>query len=126
MPYFERHFTVAEANALLPELRHLFTQIHELWADLPEADEAAQPVLQAAGTNGGGSASRYLNLQRDLEQLIGRIQERGILVKDLERGLVDFPHWRADQEVFLCWELSEEEVGYWHPLETGYAGRRRV
>ncbi len=52
------------------------------------------------------------------------LSEAGIQVKDLEAGLVDFPHLRQGEEVFLCWKLGEETIGYWHELESGFAGRK--
>jgi hypothetical protein len=54
---------------------------------------------------------------------MGELEAVEVVLKDLERGLVDFPALRDDREVFLCWEESEDEVGFWHELETGYAGR---
>jgi len=49
--------------------------------------------------------------------------KREIQVKDLDRGLIDFPAMREGREVFLCWERGEDDIGFWHELETGYAGR---
>ena len=57
---------------------------------------------------------------------MGELHELGILVKDLDSGLVDFPCRREDEDVLLCWRLGEEEVAFWHRLEDGYAGRRPV
>jgi hypothetical protein len=55
---------------------------------------------------------------------IEELQELGVLVKDLDRGLVDFPCVHRGRELLLCWQLGEDEVGYWHGLEDGFAGRR--
>ena len=55
---------------------------------------------------------------------IGEIQAMGVLVKDLDTGLVDFPGQRAEQDILLCWQLGEDEVAFWHGLEDGYAGRQ--
>ena len=52
------------------------------------------------------------------------LQELGLLVKDLDEGLVDFPALRGDEEVLLCWRLGEEEVAFWHTLGDGFAGRK--
>ena len=58
------------------------------------------------------------------QEILRDLAEAGIEVKDVGRGLVDFPHLREGQEVFLCWELGEETVSYWHEIEAGYAGRK--
>ena len=51
-------------------------------------------------------------------------QALGVLVKDLDRGLVDFPALRDGEEVLLCWQVGEGEIAYWHGLEEGFAGRK--
>lgn len=126
MRLFAKHFTVEEANALIPFLREKFAQIHALLPPLIERREKMKPIFRAARRNGGGGGdSRYLDLSLQVQRHIAEILQKGVLIKDLERGLVDFPALRGDQEVFLCWELKEaDEVRYWHDLFSGYAGRR--
>ncbi len=63
-------------------------------------------------------------LQMNLQ--LRRIQELGVVVKDFDRGLVDFPHLRGGREVFLCWELDEDDIEFWHDLDCGYADRERL
>jgi hypothetical protein len=127
MPQFERHFSVEEANDLLPELRQLIGGIKALRDSVAVEWERAQPVLKAAGQNGGGKeASGYISDLTRLNVSLRDLHRRGVVMKDLDRGLIDFPHWRDGQEVFLCWELSEDRVGFWHDLETGYQGRKPI
>ena len=125
MAHFEKYFTVEEANALLPELRDLLLQLKTLRDQLVVSWEQAMPVLRAAPTNGGGKeAHPYLTDLYHLNSRIRQLAQTGVQLKDVERGLVDFPAWREDREVFLCWRLGEEQVSYWHELETGFAGRK--
>jgi hypothetical protein len=127
MPQFERHFSVQEANDLLPELRDLLLGVREVRQSLIVEWERAQPVLRAASTNGGGKeASGYVSELTRLNLLLQEFNRRGVIIKDFERGLVDFPHWRDGREVLLCWELSEERVQFWHEVESGYAGREPI
>jgi len=125
MSQFQKHFTVEEANRLLPELRQLLTAIQGLRQKLVVDVEGAGPVLRALDTNGGGKEIHpYLN---DVHALNGRLQhllQLGVQLKDLDRGLVDFPAWRGGEEILLCWHLGEERVAYWHDLESGIAGRQ--
>lgn len=127
MPHFEKHFTVAEANALLPEIRELLAQIAAIRDRLVIDWQNAVPVLRAARMNGGGPATNaYLT---DIHQMNARLIHfagMGIELKDLEQGLIDFPAWRGDREVFLCWKLNESEVAFWHDLEAGFAGRQAI
>jgi hypothetical protein len=59
-----------------------------------------------------------------LHELLEDLEKRSIIVRDLERGLVDFPALRDGREVFLCWEEGEPDIAYWHDLDAGYAGRQ--
>ena len=58
-----------------------------------------------------------------LRAALVRLQEAEVVLRDLDRGLVDFPSIRDDREVYLCWVEGEDEIGYWHDLEAGFAGR---
>ena len=83
--------------------------------------------MKAAGGNGGGKeASGYVSDLTRLNVLLQDFTRRGVIIKDFDRGLVDFPHMRDGREVLLCWELSEDQVRFWHDLETGYAGREPI
>jgi hypothetical protein len=118
---------VEEANDLLPELRRLLGGIRDVRKSLVVEWERAQPVLKAAGTNGGGEeASGYVSDLTRLNALLQELNRQGVLIKDFDRGLVDFPHWRDGREVLLCWELSEERVRFWHDVESGFAGREPI
>jgi hypothetical protein len=123
---FKRHFTVEEARAELPRLRLLFGQIHSARAQMLAAERALGRQLEAGGDIGGETVVALIGALSDIYQTVGRISRRGILIKDIDRGLVDFPHWRHGEEVFLCWELEEDDIEFWHGLDAGYAGRERL
>jgi hypothetical protein len=120
----ERHFTLEEANALLDELSTLLHGLREARDELADADAHAA-LAEAASTNGGGRPGRqvgeaFLKLRR----LLLAIQEAGIVVRDIDRGLIDFPAIRGGEEVYLCWELGEDRVAWWHEVDAGYGGRQ--
>jgi hypothetical protein len=105
-------------------LGRLLTEIQAVREKLVVDFEQAKPVLRAARTNGGGrEANALLDSVHRLNARLHAIVDLGVQVKDLDRGLVDFPAWREDREVFLCWHLGEREVAYWHDLESGFSGR---
>ena len=127
MAHFEKHFTVEEADALLPELRELLGKIRSLRDSLIVDWEAAAPVVQAVPMNGGGrEANPYLSDLHAINGRVRRLVEMGVQLKDVDRGLVDFPAWREDREVLLCWHLGEDAVRYWHDLESGFPGRQPI
>jgi hypothetical protein len=119
----ERHFTQEEANALLPQLTTLLTRLREAKDELTDT-EAHEVLSEAASTNGGGEQGRQVGVAfLEVRQLLETVERAGIVLRDIDRGLVDFPALIDDREIYLCWELGEDEVGYWHDLEGGYGGR---
>jgi hypothetical protein len=69
---------------------------------------------------------RKMGAVRTLQQSVEEIQETGCLIKDLEEGLLDFPAMLGDREVYLCWKLGETKIEYWHHVDDGFAGRKRI
>ena len=127
MAQFEKHFTVEEASALLPELREILAAIRTARDHLVVDVESAIPVLRKAKLNGGGKeAGAYLEDVQQLNERLERLSELGVQIKDIDKGLVDFPHWRGDEEGFLCWHLGEDEIRYWHSIDSGFAGRQPI
>ena len=119
----QRHFTLAEANAELEEVRPMLLRLREARDRLTDA-EPHEVLAEAAPGNGGGEAGRQVGEAfLEVRDLLADLQERGIQVRDVDRGLIDFPAIREGREVYLCWELGEEEIGYWHELDAGYRGR---
>jgi hypothetical protein len=120
----QRHYSVEQANAALDFVAERLQRLRS--ARLQLEDEDARAALgEAAPSNGGGAPGRvvsdaFLQLQRAL----GDLQEMEIVLRDLERGLVDFPALRDGQEIYLCWEEGEDEIAFWHDEDSGYAGRQ--
>ena len=122
---FPRLFTVEEANALLPRLRKLLGDVALRRDAMREKAPHLQPILESAGANGGGRiGSEYGVEAYKLYLAISRIRELGVILKDLDMGLLDFPHERDGRVVFLCWHPPEERIAFWHELEAGYPGRQ--
>ena len=122
----ERHFTVDEANALIAEVEPMMRALRQARDRLTDS-ELHELLSEAAPGNGGGGPGRevgeaFLEVRKTLTGL----QELGLVIRDLDRGLVDFPAIIDGREVYLCWELGEAEIEYWHDLESGYGGRRRL
>ena len=117
-----KHYTIEEANALLPYLAPALVELREKWE---EADELQRDRTRAAMSNGGPAHARDGTEVLDrVAELMERIQGWGILLRDLGSGLVDFPTEMDGEEAFLCWRLGEPEVAHWHPAGEGFGGRR--
>jgi hypothetical protein len=120
----ERHFTAEEANALLPGLTELLGQLREARDELTDA-EAHELLSDAAPGNGGGETGRQVGVAfLEVRRMLGALEESGVVLRDVDRGLVDFPALIDGREVYLCWELGEDEVAHWHDISSGYGGRR--
>jgi hypothetical protein len=119
----ERHFTLEEANALLPQLTTLLGQLRDSKEELIDA-EAHDALSEAAPTNGGGEEGKQVGVAfLEVRRLLETVERAGIVLRDIDTGLVDFPALLDGREIYLCWELGEDEVGFWHELEGGYGGR---
>ncbi len=120
----QRHYTLEEAQLMLAEVEPMVRKLHDAGARLTDA-ELHELLSDAAPGNGGGEPGRAVGEAFvELRSLLAELQGRGIVVRDVNRGLIDFPSIRDDHEVYLCWELGEAEIAYWHELDTGYGGRR--
>ena len=127
-----RTFTPDEANELLVELRPRVELLVEHKQRLDEA-EGARRGLQAriAGNGGDITPSDVREATEDVEReakaigaIVEEIQRHGVQIKDLDLGLLDFPWRRGSEIALLCWQLGEDEIGYWHGVDEGYAGRK--
>lgn len=126
-----RYFSVDEARASLPVVRTLVIQAQELKAQVERLQarlpRAAAPAPSNGHANGNGAQSGRLEFERAVAQLeaaVRRIEATGCQLKDLDLGLVDWPHLRDGHEVYLCWHLGEADVLYWHEIEAGMRGRQ--
>lgn len=120
----DRHYSVEEANDLLPKVKPVLRKLRDAKDQLTDED-AHELLSDAAPANGGGEPGRQVGEAfLKVRQLLGALQEAGIVVRDIDRGLIDFPAIREGEEVYLCWELGEDAIGYWHDVETGYRERQ--
>ncbi len=128
----ERHFTREEATELLEEVRPVAEALVAHRRALTVAAARRARITARISGNGGDfdpQEPRELDeqLEREAEAVkrtVEQLQRLGVLVKDLDRGLVDFPSLRDGEEVLLCWQVGEEEIAHWHGVDEGFAGRK--
>ncbi len=120
----ERHYTREEATASLGQVAELLETMRDARERLTDTD-VREALAEAAPTNGGGLPGRHVSEAfLRLREAAGRLREMEVVLRDLERGLVDFPALRDGREVYLCWvEREEDDIAFWHDLDAGYAGR---
>lgn len=127
--HFARLFTVDEANALLPIVRPLVQQILESIRRLRSKSETVirKEDLDPDAPNLMDRLREDSEIARLIGQVKGLVDEihsYGCLCKGVEQGLIDFPCMLGSEVVFLCWQMGEASVSYWHRVEDGFAGRR--
>jgi hypothetical protein len=118
----DKRFTIDEANAALTDLVPLLETLRDAQRAMAERQDEVQS--SATGNGGGGAGKEFLEASQEAGRAMAEIDALGIIVRDPEAGLVDFPAERDGDEIFLCWRLGEDTVGWWHPTDTGFSGRQ--
>lgn len=122
-----RYFTLQEANEALDLIRPLLDEVQQIRLKILEKQPEAWPALEKSVGNGGNRAlSDMVQDFEKLDALIHGILETGVLIKDINVGLLDFPALRGGREVYLCWQYGEEAIAFWHEVEAGFAGRQPI
>ena len=123
---FKKHYTVEEARTLLPQLRQWLEDLNRARHRIAQLEQRIDHVLSGGADAGGENVNEHIRNLCVIKKNLERFQTLEIQLKDLERGLIDFPAIVAGREVFLCWEKDEDDIEYWHDLDTGYAGREKL
>ena len=123
---YTKHYTREEARALLPQIREWLGQIKLLRVEVERYDKRLTSLTADGRDTGGDTVNCWIRAISSLQAVLLEFERREISIKDVERGLLDFPAILGGKEVFLCWEADEDDVEFWHDLETGYGGRERL
>ena len=124
MPQF---FSLSEANEVLKVIRPLMDEVQTIRQKILANQPEAWPAIEKSAGNGGNKALSALVQEFErLDALIHQILEKGVQIKDINLGLLDFSALRNGREVYLCWKFGEEQIAFWHEVEAGYAGRQPI
>lgn len=131
-----RVFTVTDVNRLIPQLERIFTEVLQCHGSLRRQEAKLQSlgvppskeILSGEDDDGSPAVRHAKSMFRAFYEMmiesLGQVDDLGGQVKDLETGLVDFPGRRGSDDILLCWKLGEKAVGHWHPIDSGFSGRR--
>lgn len=124
-PQPDRLFSLSEANRMIPELEEHLSAIKKGKAVLVHTKDEIKKASRNAQFGGGSfAAPHYITALERINDTLQKIQELGVVVKDVEMGLCDFPHMLDGRIVYLCWKFGEPEVQWWHEVDSGYSGRK--
>ncbi len=121
-----RHYTLEQANAAREWVTRRVGWIRDARARLLAVGSEAGEALATLDPDLGGTyPGREVALALvEVSRAVGELEAMDIVLRDLDRGLIDFPSIRDGHEVYLCWLLDEDEIGFWHEPDAGFAGRR--
>lgn len=126
-----RLFTLPEANALLAQVEPLLRHVGECKVGLEAVHDTLMRMTPKERTN--GHRLEVVGLEHQMERLVDclargvrDLEALGVVVKDIEEGIVDFPSLHRGRVIYLCFRLGEDRIGFWHEISTGFAGRRPV
>ena len=125
----QRLYTVDQANAVVQHVRPWLLELQQLVGQLDQVNAQLEGIGMQARANGRAIESEELmahiaRLTEAARAIIENLIELGIEIKDPRRGLIDFHSLRAGRVVYLCWQLGEGKIAYWHELDAGFAGRQ--
>ena len=124
---FRRTFSLDEANAALPLVSRIARDVVELSARVREAQKDHRQCSDADDAQGAEAAqNEFTKVTTELNECLSELDNVGCLLKDYDRGLIDFPSVRDDRIVFLCWQLGEDTVEHWHETDAGFGGRQAI
>ena len=124
-------FTLEEANTLVPWLQERFhgleTRRQEYISLKNQFDEIVHDPTKDGSTEDpelAQTAAHLKDLAGQIEDAVQEILDRGIIVRDVTSGLVDFPSQRDGREIFLCWIGGEDRIEFWHETDQGFQNRK--
>jgi hypothetical protein len=120
---FEKHYTREEAQALLPQVREWLQRLAHLRDERERQEKRLTSLMNPGQDIGGDLVNTSIRTLAQMQEILAEFEHREIFIKELDRGLVDFPAIIGGREVFLCWEQDEEDIEHWHDLDSGFAGR---
>lgn len=125
-----RYFTLEDALRLLPDVEQTIGRLRRIRDELValrQTVEGQWTALEddpATLTEIGEDQRRLDRLQKEFGEAAGELERRGVLLRDLDMGLVDFPSLAGQAEIYLCWKVGEATIGFWHGMDEGYASRK--
>lgn len=127
MSFNSKFFSVEEANAYIPQLLIDIPRIQILMKSLTDEYLDVDKARKKVQLNGGSmQGADYLNCVLKINYLTDELESKGCVLKGIEHGLVDFPSLRDGKEVYLCWKNPEQQIEYWHDIQSGFTGRQRI
>ena len=133
---YERHFTIDEANQMIPWLEEQLLGVVSVMENLEDLERNLDNILQKVRSNGHSNSHSKTkkdmaenrkqtdNSTEKLRLFAEGIQDLGIILRDPIQGLVDFPALNDGREIYLCWISGEDRIKFWHEITTGFSGRQ--
>ena len=122
------YFTIKTANEILPSVIEKFQNLKKEKNEVMKLEHKLQTSISSSN-----QLDQYVTLKQELNhaitkfyQAITELEGTGVMIKDIEQGLLDFPSKRFDEEIWLCWKDGETEIKFWHEIDSGFNGRKPI
>ena len=122
------YFTTNDANQILPEVIKKFENTLKKKNEVSKLEQKLQVLLES--TN---KFDEYIPIKQQLNSAITQfyesseiLEKTGVVIKNIDQGLLDFPSKRFDEDVWLCWKYGETEIKFWHDGDSGFLGRKPI
>lgn len=117
-------FTVAEANAILPDVVKKFEMILAKKSSVSRAQARVESAINSSLSDFVAAKQQLNQVVTEYYLAIQTLEETGVAIKSIEQGLLDFPAKMFDDEVWLCWKYNEEKIAFWHEKDSGFINRK--
>ena len=124
----QSYFTIKSANEILPSVIKKFQNLKKEKNEVLKLEQKLQ--VSVSTTN---QLDQYILLKQQLNRAItqfygaiAELEQTGVMIKDIDQGLLDFPSKRFEEEIWLCWKEGETEIKFWHEIDSGFNGRKPV
>lgn len=122
-----QYFTLEDANTALKTIRPLMDEVQSIRQKIISTQPEAWGAIEKSVGNGGSrTLSKMVQDFERLDGLVHQILDTGVLIKDVNIGLLDFPALKEGREVYLCWQHGEGDIAFWHEIDAGYMGRQPI
>src|SRR5574340_634338 len=122
------HFTLKEANAMLPSVIKKFKNLVSLKNELIriQSELESNPKYMSSFKDYVLKKQELNSAISNFYKAIEELESGGVVIKSVDEGLLDFPSRRFNEEIWLCWKEGETEIKFWHGKDEGFNGRKPI
>ena len=122
------YFSINDANLIIPNVNEKLNRVKKFKNQLNQCEQNLKDIIASSD-----SLQTYIIAKQELNTVltsfynaIDDLEKIGVVLKDLDNGLIDFPSKRFNEEIWLCWKEGESEIKFWHEKNAGFLNRKPI